>query len=70
MHPHLKKEIVDKGIDFVVVRELIGGVLILGETQKHFIEDQEEKAVDTMPYSWHEIERIGRIGFEMARKTA
>lgn len=62
----LKKEIVDKGIDFVVVRELIGGVYF--GKHKTFIEDQEEKAVDTMPYSWHEIERIGRIGFEMAQK--
>lgn len=62
----LKKEIVDKGIDFVVVRELIGGVYF-GD-HKTYIEANEEKAVDTMPYSWHEIERIGRIGFEMAQK--
>ncbi|WP_297237398.1 3-isopropylmalate dehydrogenase [uncultured Faecalicoccus sp.] len=62
----LKDSIVKNGIDFVVVRELIGGVYF-GE-HKTYVEDGERKALDTMPYSEHEIERIGRIGFEMARK--
>ena len=62
----LKEEIVAKGIDFIVVRELIGGVYF-GE-HKTYEKDGEKIAVDTMPYSEHEIERIGRIGFETARK--
>lgn len=62
----LKQEIVEKGIDFVVVRELIGGVYF-GE-HKTWEENGETVALDTMPYSTHEIERIGRIGFETARK--
>ena len=62
----LKKKIVDRGIDFIVVRELIGGVYF-GE-HKTFHQDGELKAVDVMPYSEHEIERIGRIGFETAMK--
>lgn len=62
----LKQEIVEKGIDFIVVRELIGGVYF-GE-HKTFEENGEKIAVDTMPYSEHEIERIGRIGFETAMK--
>ena len=62
----LKQEIVEKGIDFVVVRELIGGVYF-GE-HKTWEENGEPVALDTMPYSTHEIERIGRIGFETARK--
>ena len=62
----LKKSIVDKGIDFIVVRELIGGVYF-GE-HKTFTQDGEKVAVDTMPYAEHEIERIGRIGFETAMK--
>ena len=62
----LKKEIVDRGIDFIVVRELTGGVYF-GE-HKTFHQDGELKAVDVMPYSEHEIERIGRIGFETAMK--
>lgn len=62
----LKKSIVDQGIDFIVVRELIGGVYF-GE-HKTFTQDGEKVAVDTMPYAEHEIERIGRIGFETAMK--
>ena len=62
----LKKSIVDKGIDFIVVRELIGGVYF-GE-HKTYTQDGEKVAVDTMPYAEHEIERIGRIGFETAMK--
>ena len=62
----LKPSIVEKGIDFIVVRELIGGVYF-GE-HKTIEENGEKKAIDTMPYSEHEIERIGRIGFETAMK--
>ncbi len=58
----LKKEIVDKGIDFIIVRELIGGI--------YFGEHKTENgiATDVLKYSEQEIERIGRIGFETARK--
>ncbi len=62
----LKPEIVEKGIDFIVVRELIGGVYF----GSHTIEEcgGEQKATDVMSYAEHEIERIGRIAFETARK--
>ena len=62
----LKPEIVAKGIDFIVVRELIGGVYF-GEHRTEEA-DGELKATDVMSYAEHEIERIGRIGFETARK--
>ena len=62
----LKPAIVEKGIDFIVVRELIGGVYF-GE-HKTIEQNGEKVAIDTMPYSEHEIERIGRIGFETAMK--
>lgn len=62
----LRADIAAKGVDFVVVRELIGGVYF-GE-HRTYEENGEKVAVDTMPYSEHEIERIGRIGFETARK--
>lgn len=58
----LKKAIVDRGIDFIIVRELIGGIYF-GE---HTTEG--EVATDVLRYSEAEIERIGRIGFETARK--
>ena len=63
----LKDEIAQKGIDIMMVRELIGGVYF-GQHQTHTLENGEKQAVDTMPYAEHEIERIGRIGFETARK--
>lgn len=62
----LKPSIVAKGIDFIVVRELTGGVYF-GEHRTEEI-NGEKVATDIMPYSEHEIERIGRIGFETAMK--
>ena len=62
----LKQEIVDKGIDFIIVRELIGGIYF----GKHetITENGEDVAIDELRYSESEIRRIGRIGFETARK--
>ncbi len=62
----LKKSIVDKGIDFIIVRELIGGIYF-GQ-HNTFEENGQQKAVDVLQYTESEIERIGRIGFETARK--
>ncbi|NCC06546.1 MAG: 3-isopropylmalate dehydrogenase [Clostridia bacterium] len=62
----LRKEIVDAGIDFIVVRELTGGVYF-GEHKTEEI-NGEKVATDIMPYSEKEIERIVRIGFETAMK--
>ena len=62
----LKQEIVDKGIDFIIVRELIGGIYF----GKHetVTENGEKNAIDELRYSESEIRRIGRIGFETAQK--
>lgn len=62
----LKKEITDRGIDFVIVRELTGGVYF----GKHetIEEDGIQKAIDYMPYDENEIRRIGKVGFETAMK--
>ena len=62
----LKQEIVDKGIDFIIVRELIGGIYF-GEHQTNEV-NGETVATDILSYSEKEIERIGRIGFETAQK--
>ncbi len=62
----LKPSIVEKGIDFMVVRELISGIYF-GE-HKTVEQDGEQVATDVMLYAEHEIERIGRIAFETARK--
>ena len=62
----LRKEIVDKGIDFIIVRELIGGIYF-GEHRTDEV-GGEQVATDVLKYSESEIERIARIGFETARK--
>lgn len=62
----LKQEIVNKGIDFIIVRELIGGIYF-GEHQTNEV-NGETVATDILAYSEKEIERIGRIGFETAQK--
>ena len=60
----LKSSIVDRGIDFIIVRELIGGIYF-GE---HITEGN--TATDVLRYREPEIERIGRIGFETARRRS
>ena len=62
----LKKEIVDRGIDFIIVRELIGGIYFGSHTTSDV--DGVKTAVDVLTYDEREIKRIGRIGFETARK--
>jgi 3-isopropylmalate dehydrogenase len=61
----LKPEIV-KGVDIMVVRELTGG-LYFGQPKKQWSDADGRKAVDTMSYSEQEIERIVKVGFELAR---
>ena len=62
----LRKEIVDRGIDFIIVRELIGGVYF-GEHKTEEV-DGMMQASDLLIYNEKEIERICRIGFETAQK--
>ncbi len=60
----LKPEIVSAGIDVLVVRELIGGIYF----GAHETAPDGQSALDKMPYSVPEIERIARLAFEAARK--
>ena len=62
----LKPEIVAKGIDFMIVRELTGGIYF--GTHETARKDGQAVATDILTYSEEEIRRIGRIGFETARK--
>lgn len=62
----LKPEIVGDGMDIMVVRELTGG-MYFGDRGRRSGKMGEE-AYDTEAYSVGEVERIARIGFDIARK--
>ncbi|MBR6789888.1 MAG: 3-isopropylmalate dehydrogenase [Oscillospiraceae bacterium] len=62
----LKPEIVARGIDLMMVRELISGAYF-GE-HKTVEENGELRAHDDMTYSEHEIRRIAHTAFQTARK--
>jgi len=49
------------------VRELTGGIYFGTPRGRENLPGGERKAVDTLPYSEHEIRRIAKIGFETAR---
>jgi 3-isopropylmalate dehydrogenase len=62
---NLKPEVI-RGADFIFVRELTGG-LYFARPKRHWQTAQGRKATDSMTYSEQEIERIVRVGFELAR---
>lgn len=64
----LKPSIVGNGIDLMIVRELTGGIYF-GKRRTEQL-NGERVATDEMTYSEHEIERIGRVAFEAARKRS
>jgi 3-isopropylmalate dehydrogenase len=63
----LKREIID-GLDILILRELTGGVYFGEPKEIVTLENGEQRAVDTQVYATHEIERIARVAFELARK--
>lgn len=62
----LKKELV-QNVDFVIVRELTGGIYF-GEREEASGSGAEESAWDKETYSRYEIERIMDVAMETARK--
>ena len=63
----LKKEVVE-GVDIMVVRELTGGIYF-GKPKGVFnTETGEKRGINTMAYTEAEIERIGKVAFDAARK--
>jgi 3-isopropylmalate dehydrogenase len=62
----LKRHLVE-GLDFMIVRELTGGIYF---GSPRFIEDLPgggRRAVDTQVYTTAEIERVARVAFQLAR---
>jgi len=62
---NLKPDVI-RGVDFVFVRELTGG-LYFARPKRRWQTSRGRRATDSMTYSEHEIERIVRVGFELAR---
>ena len=61
----LRREVVN-GTDIMIVRELLGGVYF-GQPRSIEGEAGSRQALNTMRYGEVEIERIARVGFELAR---
>jgi 3-isopropylmalate dehydrogenase len=62
---NLKPKVIE-GVDFIFVRELTGG-LYFARPKRQWRTSRGRRATDSMTYSEHEIERIVRVGFELAR---
>src|SRR3954467_4151566 len=63
----LKPEVVE-GLDIIILRELTGGVYFGEPKTITDLGNGQKRAVDTQVYDTYEIERIGRVAFELARK--
>jgi 3-isopropylmalate dehydrogenase len=63
----LKREAVD-GLDIIILRELTGGVYFGEPKTVTDLGNGQKRAIDTQVYDTYEIERIARVGFELARK--
>src|SRR5579871_5048221 len=62
----LKREVVE-GLDLMIVRELTGGVYFGEPRGIETLPDGQKRAVDTQVYTTHEVERVCRVAFELAR---
>ncbi len=62
----LRKEVIEN-IDMVIVRELTSG-LYFGQPQGRQDNGQGRAAVDTLHYTEHEIRRLLRVSFDLARQ--
>ena len=63
----LKPEVVS-GLDIMILRELCGGSYFAEPRGIDDLEDGTKRGYDTNAYTTPEIERIGRVGFDLARK--
>ncbi|KAF8580593.1 3-isopropylmalate dehydrogenase [Ramaria rubella] len=62
------KESIAKGVDFIVIRELIGG-LYFGQRKEQNAQPEPDSAWDTMIYSVPEVQRITRVAAQIAMTT-
>ncbi len=62
----LKRELVD-GLDLMIVRELTGGIYFGEPKELIDLGNGQKRGIDTQIYDTYEIERVGRVAFELAR---
>lgn len=65
----LKPEIIS-GLDLLIVRELTGGIYFGEPRGIRTLENGEQQGYNTMVYKTSEIERIGKVAFELAKVRA
>src|ERR1700751_3915593 len=63
----LKREVIED-LDILIVRELTGGVYFGEPKTITDLGNGQKRAIDTQVYDTYEIERIGRVAFDLARK--
>jgi len=63
----LKPEIIGDGIDFIIIRELVGG-LYFGNKEAGVNEQGKRYVIESLEYDEDQIARIARVAFETARK--
>ena len=63
----LKPEIV-RGLDILIVRELTGGVYFGEPRGIEDLPDGQRRGYNTQVYTTHEIRRVGRVAFDLAKK--
>lgn len=63
----LKSEIIGDGIDFMIIRELVGG-LYFGKKETGVNEDGKRYVNESLEYDEDQIRRIAQVAFETAQK--
>ncbi|HIB56028.1 MAG: 3-isopropylmalate dehydrogenase [Alphaproteobacteria bacterium] len=63
----LKPELV-RGLDIMILRELTGGIYFGEPRGVEEISEGERRGINTEVYTTSEVERVGRVAFELAKK--
>tara|TARA_B100000686_G_C16782326_1_gene972797 strand:+ start:1211 stop:2353 length:1143 start_codon:yes stop_codon:yes gene_type:complete len=63
----LKPEVIGKGIDFIIIRELVGG-LYFGKKEAGINEDGKRYVNESLEYNEDQIKRIAKVAFDTAQK--
>src|SRR3974390_1740343 len=63
----LKPDVV-RGLDLMIVRESAGGIYFGEPRGLETLPDGQQRGYDTETYTTHEIERVARVAFDLARQ--